>query len=161
MTRWPIAIIVLLPVLIAGCLWSSDTPELLEPPDGLSVEAFESQALEVPEQGRLKVAFNTPAIAFSAVSIRIQGVGGTAKIEVAHLSGQPVSLPPPLGPRHVSVHRDRLREPGRGRHRVGHNRLQRQQPVVGLEGLPRRGHRPPEIHGWLAISALEPDQSRR
>ena len=92
-----LTIAALLTFLIASCLWPSDAPELLDTPDGLSVEAFDSQTLEVTEQGRLEVVFNTPAIAVSAVSLQTNGAGGEATIEVAYLSGRPDSLPQPSG----------------------------------------------------------------
>ena len=92
-----LAILVLLPFLIAGCPWSSDAPELLDLPDGLSVEAFEGHTLELSEEGRLEIVIEDAAIAIGAVSIHTSGVRSSVSLEVASLSGQPASLPPPTG----------------------------------------------------------------
>jgi PGF-pre-PGF domain-containing protein len=79
----------------AGCGWGSDGPTLVKPPDGLKIEEFEAQEIQLPEQGNAEFVFTEPAIAISAVSVDSDAAGGTASMEIAILSGQPADLPSP------------------------------------------------------------------
>ena len=66
MRRWLFLTVVTLTLTATGCVWGSDSPALLDPPDGLKVEEFESQEAQLPEQGIAKFVFTQSAIAISA-----------------------------------------------------------------------------------------------
>ena len=83
-------------LLLTGCFLFSDvSPELLPTLEGLTVEAFQSETVEISPDGTFELAVEGTEIAVTALLIQTVGAHGKLKVEVAQLSGTPDRIAPP------------------------------------------------------------------